>query len=236
VENLAMSFILSNYYDILLRLFLALFLGGIIGLEREFHGRPAGLRTHILVCLGSTIIIVSSELLSKDLTKFTAISEFRFDPGRIIAGIVTGIGFLGAGAIIRIGDLIRGLTTAACIWFTAALGIVIGSGHYFLAIVSTIIALIILIVFNKIEFLIPAIKYQKLTVIIDQTEANKFEEVLLKFFKQIKIRVQDISHQWNKDTNEIKISYRLRTKNGKQSSLVVMTLGILQGVKSIRWE
>jgi putative Mg2+ transporter-C (MgtC) family protein len=129
------SLLSSSFVNILIRLFLALFLGGLIGLERGFHGRPAGLRTHILVCLGATILMVTPQIVATNFGQSMVSSWAQIDPGRIVAGIVTGIGFLGAGAIIRIGDIIRGLTTAACIWFTAALGIVIGSGHYGLAII-----------------------------------------------------------------------------------------------------
>jgi putative Mg2+ transporter-C (MgtC) family protein len=112
----------------MLRLALAILLGGAIGLERESRGRPAGLRTHILVCLGATIIMIASTQMAILSQALPQASRIQVDPGRIAAGIVTGIGFLGAGAIIRIGDLVRGLTTAGCIWFVAALGITIGQG------------------------------------------------------------------------------------------------------------
>ena len=101
-------------------LLLAILLGGAIGLERESRGRPAGLRTHILVCLGATIIMIASTRMGELTQALSPASRIQVDPGRIAAGIVTGIGFLGAGAIIRIGDLVRGLTTAGCIWFVAA--------------------------------------------------------------------------------------------------------------------
>src|SRR5512143_587908 len=113
----------SGEADAVLRLLLAILLGGAIGLERESRGRPAGLRTHILVCLGATIIMIASTRMGELTQVLSSTSRVQVDPGRIAAGIVTGIGFLGAGAIIRIGDLVRGLTTAGCIWFVAALGI-----------------------------------------------------------------------------------------------------------------
>ena len=100
--------------DLMFRLVLAVFLGGAIGLERESRGRPAGLRTHILVCLGATIIMIASTRMAIVSQALPPTSRIQVDPGRIAAGVVTGIGFLGAGAIIRIGDLVRGLTTAGC--------------------------------------------------------------------------------------------------------------------------
>ncbi|HNR12864.1 MAG TPA: MgtC/SapB family protein, partial [Thermodesulfobacteriota bacterium] len=104
--------------EVLLRLGVAFLLGGIIGFERQMHGRPAGLRTHILVCVGSAVVMIAA----KSQPSFYALApdvHMTIDPGRIVAGIMTGIGFLGAGAIVRTGDFVRGLTTAACIWLVA---------------------------------------------------------------------------------------------------------------------
>lgn len=94
--------------DILIRLALAFVLGGAIGMEREIHGRPAGLRTHILVCVGATIIMIASKIQSELYSPVSQNIPITIDPGRIVAGIMTGIGFLGAGAIIRIGDYCPG--------------------------------------------------------------------------------------------------------------------------------
>jgi putative Mg2+ transporter-C (MgtC) family protein len=121
-----------------LRLLLAAVLGGAIGFQRERVGKPAGLRTHMLICIGATI--------------FTLVSVFGFsgavDPSRVAAGVVTGIGFIGAGAIIfRTADgYIAGLTTAATIWVAAGIGVAVGSGLYIAAVVSTVIVLIVLFI------------------------------------------------------------------------------------------
>ena len=108
----------SNLWDMILKLVVSLALGGAVGLERETHGRPAGLRTHILVCVGSTLFALCSY----------TVAGTRFDPGRISAQIVTGIGFLGAGTIMRQGSVVRGLTTAASIWTVAAIGVAVAIG------------------------------------------------------------------------------------------------------------
>ncbi len=116
--------ILNFSVDLMIKLAVATLLGGILGLEREIHGRPAGLRTHLLVSLGAAAFMVMSPLVAS-MSK-----DFQGDPGRIAAQIVTGIGFLGAGAIVKEGINIRGLTTAACLWVAAAIGMASGAGLY----------------------------------------------------------------------------------------------------------
>jgi len=126
--------------DVLLRLSLAVVLGGLVGWNRESEHKPAGVRTHILVSLGSALVMVISIQLFLDYPRTGA------DPGRIAANIVSGIGFLGAGAIIRTGGgLVRGLTTAASIWMTAAIGMACGGGMYVAATLGTALALVVLV-------------------------------------------------------------------------------------------
>jgi len=122
-----------------IRLLIAVVLGAIVGLERERRHKPAGLRTHILVCLGSTLATVVS------------VDYFAGDPARVAAAIMTGMGFLGAGTIIASGSKgIHGLTTAASVWTIAAIGISVGIGYYILAAIATVLALIVLCM-GKIE-------------------------------------------------------------------------------------
>ena len=128
--------------DMILRLLLAAALGAIIGYQRERADKPAGLRTHILICEGSALFTVAS------LYGFGAVA----DPARIAAGIVAGIGFLGAGAIIhREGGLVGGLTTAATIWAVAAIGLAAGAGLYLVSAVTTVIVLIVLLLPHPIR-------------------------------------------------------------------------------------
>ena len=127
----------------LFRLALAVLLGGAIGFERELRDREAGLRTHMLVCLGSALFtIVSAYGFSEFLSSGDPV--IRADPTRIAAQIVTGIGFLGAGAIIRQGISVRGLTTAATLWVAAAIGMASGAGYYSGAVIATIVTLLAL--------------------------------------------------------------------------------------------
>ena len=129
-----------------LRLVTAVLLGGLIGFERERQGRAAGLRTHILVCLGSTLIMLTSIHIF-DL--YHTISEV--DPGRIAAQVVTGVGFLGAGTIMRSRASVKGLTTAASLWVVAGIGLAIGSGMLKAAVTTTILALLVLFMLSKVQ-------------------------------------------------------------------------------------
>lgn len=133
------------------RLLLASLLGGLIGLEREVHGRPAGFRTHLLVSLGSCLFCLTSIEIYQIYGNFGGVIPVGVDPGRIAAQVVTGIGFLGAGAIIRERASIRGLTTAACLWVAAGLGIACGLGLFQMAIAVTVIALINLLLLKQVE-------------------------------------------------------------------------------------
>ena len=133
-------------FDTFFRLIVAFLLGSIIGWEREKKGRSAGLRTHILVCVGSTLIMLISVYMYASYQQTAAI-----DPARIAAGVVTGIGFLGAGAIIRSGEGSRGLTTAASVWVSAAIGLAVGCGYIMGALLTTAIAFLALSFLKRIE-------------------------------------------------------------------------------------
>lgn len=126
--------------EILARLVLSAVIGGMIGFEREVKSRPAGLKTHILVSLGSTLIML--------------LSLYGFesgDPSRMAAQVVTGIGFLGAGTIMKTGDSVQGLTTAATIWISSAIGLAVGNGYYLGSLVTSFIVLITLVGLSRID-------------------------------------------------------------------------------------
>lgn len=134
--------------QIIIRLTISFILGGLIGLERQFHRRAAGLRTHILVSIGSCLIMLTSIYIS-DIYKNVA----SVDPGRIAAGVITGIGFLGAGAIIkeRENEAVKGLTTAASLWVVAGIGLAAGCGFYIAGFFTTILALVTLFLLASFE-------------------------------------------------------------------------------------
>ena len=131
--------------QVVFKLFLATLFGGLIGLERELHGKVAGFRTHSLVCLGAALIMVVS------IDMYAAYRGVAtVDPSRIAAQVVSGIGFLGAGAIIRFPTGITGLTTAASLWAVSAIGLACGAGFYKPAIAATVMVLLVLFVFGQI--------------------------------------------------------------------------------------
>lgn len=148
--------------EIVVRLLLGMLIGGIIGFERQVHGRPAGFRTHILVCVACVLLMLVSE-------HYHAISSLdpgsvRADPGRIAAGAITGVGFLGAGVVLKTGFSIQGLTTAACIWVVSAIGLSIGGGLYEAGILTFLITIVTLTCLRVIERKVPKLSFRELTV------------------------------------------------------------------------
>jgi putative Mg2+ transporter-C (MgtC) family protein len=148
------------------RIVIAAILGAIIGWEREQHGRPAGLRTHMLVCMGAALMtIISENMYAKyQAPGLTADSFIRVDPGRIAAQIITGIGFIGAGVIMKIGPRVQGLTTAACLWLVAGVGMAVGTGLHILALVTTLISAVVLMHLGKLEKGMERDIYKTLTI------------------------------------------------------------------------
>jgi putative Mg2+ transporter-C (MgtC) family protein len=132
----------------------ALAIGALIGLERSFHGRPAGFRTHALVCVASALLMLVTVYQNEWMTE-VALEAIRTDPTRMAQGIMTGIGFLGAGVIFKEGLTVRGLTTAASIWVTSAIGILIGIGFWMPALIGALATLAVLSVFRAIENRMP---------------------------------------------------------------------------------
>lgn len=135
-----------TYHEIAIRLILSTILGGIIGIERERRNQPAGLRTHIILCVGSTLMMLVSIYVASEIG-----NPENSDPARIAAQVVSGVGFLGAGAILRFGVSIKGLTTAASLWTTAGIGLGAGSGFYVGSLLATIIIIIALSLLSKWE-------------------------------------------------------------------------------------
>lgn len=163
----------------LIRLLMAAFLGSVIGIERDMHGRAAGLRTHMLVSLGAALFTIVSFSIGSVLGSET----FLGDPGRIAAQVVTGIGFLGAGTILQNGISIRGLTTAACLWIAAAIGMATAVGLFKLSIPTTCVTVFALVALKNFEGRIHR-NYQLKVVIRTATLANM--ETMYLFIKDIK--------------------------------------------------
>lgn len=146
----------DNIATILLYLGAAWLAGSLIGLERSFHGRPAGFRTHALVCAASALLMLVSTHQAQWVDPSLPMSSIRADPTRMAQGIMTGIGFLGAGVIFKEGLTVHGLTTAASIWMTSVLGILFGVGFTLPAVAATLATLLTLSLFRRVEALLPS--------------------------------------------------------------------------------
>jgi putative Mg2+ transporter-C (MgtC) family protein len=172
LQNLSLS---SDSIEMMLRLLVALLAGAMIGYERSYHGRPAGFRTHALVCTASSLLMLVTVYETHWVQSPADI--VKLDPTRMAQGIMTGIGFLGAGVIFKEGFSIRGLTTAASIWITAAIGILAGIGFYTPLVVSVILTLSILTIFNWLESKMPSNAYYHFDVRFERSSGMTEEDL-----------------------------------------------------------
>ena len=166
----------SEEVVILFRVLGALVVGALIGFERTFHGRPAGFRTHALVCVASSLLMLVTVYQNEWMTG-VPLDAIRTDPTRMAQGIMTGIGFLGAGVIFKEGLTVRGLTTAASIWITAAIGILLGIGFYFAASLGALATLAILSALRFIEQRLPTEFYARHSIIFDRSMVMAEDEL-----------------------------------------------------------
>lgn len=165
-----------DYFAVdLLKVLVSLAMGGLVGLEREVSDKAAGLRTNILICVGATLFTLLS-------------SYFSNDPARISAQLVSGIGFIGAGAIMREGDRVTGLTTAATIWTVAAIGMAVGYGHYSLAALVTATVLFVQLAFTQLDILIDDWRERHTYRIVSKLDDKSLDEIE-KLFREARVRV-----------------------------------------------
>jgi len=188
--------------EILLRIGLSFVAGFVIGFERSGRGRPAGLRTTILTCVVGAIAMIVSEKLFVESAAMVPTGNWRPDPARLGAGVLTGIGFLGAGTIMRHENVIRGVTTAACLWFVTALGIAFGSGEYPVGLIGLVVGLITLFILPLLEAHIHGERYATLTV-VESLEAIGEDD--------LRRRVEAMGAH----TKTLKLSYDLEKKQKK---------------------
>jgi putative Mg2+ transporter-C (MgtC) family protein len=201
----------GDYLEMGFRMAAALVAGGLIGLERSHRGRPAGFRTHALVCLSSTLLMLVTAYESHWFPRDSA-ARVIIDPTRMAQGIMTGIGFLGAGAIIKDGLSVRGLTTAASIWITAAIGILTGVGFYFAALVGTVLTLGTLSTFRWIEARLPTETYS-LFMVRFAREAAMAEPALRSLVQAHGFSLYNLSYRLHGDAGQIEYRMVLRTMN-----------------------
>lgn len=214
--------VITNH-DIIMRLLIALIVGGLTGLERERSHQFAGFRTHILVSVGSCITSITSLSLFFQYNSYSNI-----DPARLSAQVLSGVGFLGAGAILKTSNGIRGLTTAAGIWATACIGIAVGYGYYILAISAWLFVMITLYILKNIDKMIFK---KKQTIFNIKTDNIEIISSIYEMFQRSQISVKNI--EINSDTNNIKIN--LLTVHDRRIVLdeVIKELSKLKNIISI---
>ncbi|GMW00699.1 MAG: hypothetical protein AMXMBFR84_18360 [Candidatus Hydrogenedentota bacterium] len=207
----------ADLQTVLTRLFVAVLLSGLLGLERERRGRAAGLRTHILVCLGSTVAMIISEYFARALQ--ASGSPVWMDQGRVAAGIITGIGFLGAGTIMTHAGAPRGLTTAAMVWFAAILGVGVGAGYLTLSAIATAFALASTYGLERLENFIPS--HERMAVKMrmkgDMSQADAVEN----YFTAHGFHVLQHQSHVGKEGNLIQVSYELGCRQRPRISAFV---------------
>lgn len=195
-------------FDVIIRILLSFAAGFAIGIERGRHRQVLSLRPYILITIGSTLVMLVSIYISQEFG-----TEKNYDPGRIAAQVVSGIGFLGAGAIIRMGVNVKGLTTAAAIWVASAIGLTIGAGFYFAALVGVIAILIVLISIDAVEkaFFIESL-YKTLNIKYSGLE-NRKEDVLevLKNY-QMRVLTVNVKKDFENNNTDLKLQVNIAAK------------------------
>ncbi|MFC1555988.1 MgtC/SapB family protein [candidate division KSB1 bacterium] len=188
-------------FELIIRLFSAVVVGGLIGFEREIRHKSAGFRTNILICLGSALFTLISIKVTSDYTTTVA------DPGRIAAQIVTGIGFLGAGAIMHSRGSVTGLTTAATIWVTAALGMAIGMGYYHVALITAVVAITVLQALVPIELRMRRSR-QNVHYYIKYTRNDDIDRIIKNFYQTSYIELDELGFNVHDSSTEVKMIVR----------------------------
>jgi putative Mg2+ transporter-C (MgtC) family protein len=218
--------------ELLVRILLGTLLGAVIGFERDLHGRPAGLRTHSIVALASATFMVIS-------TRFTFFQEYlpgqlvETDPSRIAASVVSGIGFLGAGAILRTGITIRGLTTAAGLWLVAAIGMAAGGGKYVVAVFVTVVGLAALTLLRRFEDRGEPIARQRVTVTMEEG-AQSVGTVVDALGQRVAVVSQE---EYERDADgRVRITMEVRMPAAVHGHELARALDGLSGVRAVKIE
>jgi putative Mg2+ transporter-C (MgtC) family protein len=220
------------WWEVIVRLGLASILGGAIGLERELREREAGLRTHLLVALGSALFTVVSAYGFHEF-EFSRASGVTFDPTRIAAQIVTGIGFLGAGAIIRQGLAVRGLTTAASLWVVAAIGMAAGAGYYSAAAIATVLVIATLWPLRLLAYRLFVRLRPDSGRLLVQLPAGASAGAVVDEVERAGARIESLEIGAEGDRRNVEIDVEL--PHDQPASAVVASIADLEGVLEVRW-
>ena len=222
----------SSALVVVARIAVALLIGGLNGFERTFHGRPAGFRTHALVSVASALLMLVT-VYQADWMTAAPLDTIRTDPTRMAQGIMTGIGFLGAGVIFKEGLTVRGLTTAASIWVTAAIGILVGVGFYLPAIVGSIATLIVLGLFRAIEARMPSEFYAHHTIRFERASIIP-ERALRKMIGDHGFTIANLSHRLTEMGKIFEYRMVIRTRDREAAEQLSKHLCTLPGIIEFR--
>lgn len=213
-----------EHVDMFLRMGVSAGLGAAIGYERERGGRPAGLRTHLLVALASaTFMLVSSQFVF--FQSYGKDDLIAVDTSRIAASVVSGVGFLGAGAILRTGIGVQGLTTAASLWLTSAVGLAAGSGMYAVAVVATAITLVCLVYLRRVEGKQWRLFQRRVVVLLE--DAGGVRQAMIDRLTTAGVEVADVDYDLNVRRNRARLTFDVRLKDAaKLDSMVALLAGM----------
>ena len=176
----ALATVVLSPKEIVVRLLVAMLLGAIIGTEREYTHRPAGMRTHMLVALGACAVMITGQMIFCQYHPLGATP----DPARLAAQVIAGVGFLGAGTILRDGMSIKGLTTAASVWTVACLGVAVGAGLYLVAVVGVVLMIVTLVVFERVQ-----------ARLLRHRDVNCYFSVTARSVTRVMGRINELAHQ-----------------------------------------
>jgi putative Mg2+ transporter-C (MgtC) family protein len=217
-----------DQWEAIIKVLISGILSGIIGFEREKHGREAGLRTMILVGMGTTIILISSFQV---YYIFSNIQNplIRLDPARIAYGVVTGIGFLGAGVIIKDQKRIRGLTTAACLWFVTSISLAVGVGLYILSLFLTLISVIVLYFLKIVEKKIPIDQYNILSIKI--RDDIELKNNIISLIEKENFKILSIQIERKKEERTLDLIFTIRYRKPQNPEIILIKFLKLKGLK-----
>ncbi len=215
--------------EIIIRIAVAGLLGAIVGFERERQGQPAGLRTHMILVIGAALTMSLSINLAIQFRPFVP----NGDPARLAAQVISGIGFLGAGAILRYGPNIKGLTTATSLWTLAVVGLAVGAGHYNAAFAATGLILVALIILNVIEkrFIHP---FTTVVVEVDAQDRPGLQESVLEALHDFARSVDEPGMEKNLLDKTIKLKYTVKIKAQESVEEIVQKIAEIEGIKNIK--
>ena len=234
METWLTHFTNSIQFEMLIRLILSAVLGGIVGMERGSGDRPAGFRTHILVCAGSTLLMLVSMYGFDGFDQTPLEFPRNRDQARIAAQVVSGIGFLGAGTILHEGITVRGLTTAASLWMVSAIGLAVGAGMYFISIATTAVTMITLVTFHSWEkrFAGGSKADRKFIRVIADNSPGIITQIT-SFLALNGVKVKTMNVKNNASKNQIVLELYLKVSPETDSGSVITGIQQLEGIRSI---